>query len=93
MHVPFVEHYSRQIRKSDYEKFDYIIAMDESNVEDIQALIGADKDHKISLLLDYTTHPRKIKDPWYTGNFDETYWDVYEGCQCFLKYLRKEGKI
>lgn len=93
MYVPFVEHYSRQIRKSDYEKFDYIIAMDESNVEDIQALIGADKDHKISLLLDYTTHHRKIKDPWYTGNFDETYWDVYEGCQCFLKYLRKEGKI
>ena len=93
MHVPFVEHYSRQIRKSDYQKFDYIIAMDDSNVEDIQTLIGADKDHKISLLLDYTSHTRKIKDPWYTGNFDETYWDVYEGCQCFLKYLRKEGKI
>lgn len=93
MHVPFTEHYSKQIRKSDYEKYDYIIAMDENNVEDIQSLIGPDKGHKVSLLLDYTTHPRKIKDPWYTGNFDETYWDIVDGCQCFLKWLKKNGKV
>ena len=93
MHVPFTEHYSKQIRKSDYEKYDYIIAMDENNVEDIQSLIGPDKGHKVSLLLDYITHPRKIKDPWYTGNFDETYWDIVDGCQCFLKWLKKNGKV
>ena len=93
MNVPFEEHYSRQIRKSDYQKFDYILAMDESNVEDIQALIGPDSQHKIHLLLDYTAHPRKIKDPWYTGNFDETYWDVVDGCECFFKWLRDNGKV
>ena len=93
MKVPFTEHYSRRIRKEDYKKFDYIIAMDESNVEDIQAVIGKDTDGKISMLLDYTTHPRKIKDPWYTGNFDETYWDVVDGCQSFLNYLKEQGKV
>ncbi len=33
--------------------------------------------------------PRNIRDPWYTGNFDESYWDIYEGCQAFLKYLKE----
>ena len=47
-----------------------------------------DKDNKIKRLLDYTNTPRNIKDPWYTGNFDETYDDVIEGCSAFLEYLK-----
>lgn len=37
MNIPFEEHYSRRIRRTDYEYFDYILAMDDSNIEDIQA--------------------------------------------------------
>ena len=36
---------------------------------------------------------RDIADPWYTGNFDETYTDVEEGCEGFLEYLRENGEI
>ena len=89
MHIPFAEHYSRRIRKADYQKFDYILCMDDANVEDIQALISPDTEHKIHRLLDFTDHPRDILDPWYTGNFDEAYWDIYEGCESFLGYLMK----
>ena len=85
--VPFKEHYSRKIRKKDYDYYDYIVAMDSENIEDIEYIVGADREGKISRLLDYTTHPRNIKDPWYTGNFDETYDDVLEGCEAFLKSL------
>ena len=85
--IPFEEHYSRQIRKRDYEYFDYIIAMDDSNIRDIQYLVGPDTEHKIHRLLDFTDHPRNIKDPWYTGNFEETYKDIVEGCQAFLDSL------
>lgn len=88
MHVPFEEHYSRRIRPHDYAYFDYILAMDDSNIEDIQSLVGLDTEHKIYRLLDFTDHPRNIKDPWYTGNFDETYRDIVEGCQAFLEYLK-----
>lgn len=88
MKVPFTQHYSRQIRKSDYDKFDYILAMDDSNIEDIQSIVGEDTDNKIYRLLDFANKPRNIKDPWYTGNFDETYWDIVEGCDSFLKYLK-----
>ena len=85
--IPFEEHYSRRIRKTDYEYYDYIIAMDEENIYDIQSIVGKDKDNKIKRLLDYTNNPRNIKDPWYTGNFDETYEDVIEGCEAFFEYL------
>ncbi len=50
-------------------------------------IIGNDPEHKVQRLLDYTNRPRDIADPWYTGNFDETFDDVMEGCQAFLSYL------
>ena len=85
--IPFSEHYSRQIRKNDYEYYDYIIAMDKENIQDMVAIWGTDRDKKITRLLDYTNNPRNIKDPWYTGNFDETFDDVVEGCEAFFKSL------
>ena len=88
MHVPFEEHYSCRIRPNDYTYYDYILAMDDSNIEDIQSLVGGDTEHKIHRLLDFTGNPRNIKDPWYTGNFDESYWDIVEGCQAFLDHLK-----
>ncbi|MBR6162697.1 low molecular weight phosphotyrosine protein phosphatase [bacterium] len=86
--IPFKEHYSRRIRQRDYEYYDYILAMDDGNVEDIQSLVGFDTKHKIHRLLDFTDNPRNIKDPWYSGNFEECYDDVAEGCQAFLESLK-----
>ena len=88
MHVPFEEHYSHRIRPTDYAYYDYILAMDDSNIEDIQSLVGPDTENKIHRLLDFTNNPRNIRDPWYTGNFDESYWDIVEGCQAFLEHLK-----
>ena len=85
--IPFDEHYSRKLRKHDYEYYDYIVAMDSENIQDIEFILGEDKDNKISKLLDYTDKPRDIRDPWYTGNFDETFEDVVDGCCAFLKHL------
>lgn len=44
---------------------------------------GKDPEQKVSLLLDFTDRPGEIADPWYTGNFDETYRDVLDGCEGF----------
>lgn len=85
--IYFKEHYSRKIKKQDYEYYDYIVAMDSENINDIKLILGEDTDNKIKRLLDYTNNPRNIKDPWYTGNFDETYDDIVKGCSEFLKYL------
>ena len=67
--------------------------MDDNNVRDILAIVGGDKDHKVHRLLDFTENPRSVKDPWYTGNFDEAYWDIYEGCQAFLEYLQAQNNL
>ena len=81
------------LTKSDYADFDYIIGMDDLNARWMPRILGGDPDGKIHLLLDFTDHPRGVADPWYTGDFDATYTDVVEGCEGFLEYLRKEGKI
>ena len=75
--------------KADYDKFDYILAMEEYNIDRIMRIIGSDPENKVHLLLDYTVRKGDIADPWYTGNFDKTYDDILEGLEGFLKALNK----
>lgn len=53
-------------------------------------ILGSDQEGKVSLLLDYAERHGDIADPWYTGNFDETYRDVSEGCEGLLAHILKE---
>jgi len=77
--------YARQLKKDDYKKFDYIIAMEQRNLRDIYRILGEDKENKVYRLLDFSDNPRDIADPWYTHNFDITYNDIMEGLKAFLK--------
>lgn len=79
---------ARQITLRDYEHYDYIVAMDINNLRNLQRVLGDDKQHKISLLLNYTDHPRDVADPWYTGNFEATWQDVKDGCRGLLEKIR-----
>ncbi len=76
-----------QIRKEDYDKYDYLIAMDSRNIVNMKKVFGEDKSNKIVRLLDLTELKRDIADPWYTGNFDETYEDVSFGCKKLLEII------
>lgn len=82
--VPFSEHRAVQMTRADYDKYDYIIAMDQMNVRNILRITGGDREGKVSTLLSYAGSGRDIADPWYTGNFDETYDDIVEGCRAFF---------
>ena len=88
--IPYTKHKARRIEKQDYEKYDYIIGMEESNIRNIQRIIENDKENKIYKLLDFSKDSRDIADPWYTGNFTVTYNDIVEGCTGFLDYLKRE---
>ena len=81
-------HLARQITKQDYEKFDYIIGMEDRNIKGIKRIVGEDTENKIYRLLDFSKNPRDIADPWYTGNFDKTYDDIVEGLSAFLEHLK-----
>ena len=82
---------ARQLRKADYEHYDYLVGMDSANFRNMQRICGGDPEGKISLLLDYTDHPGSVADPWYTGDFEATWQDVLAGCQGLLdEILRKK---
>lgn len=81
-----------QLKKSDYEQYDYLIGMDTMNIRNMERITGH-KGGKISLLLSYCGRNDSVADPWYTGNFEVTYRDVEEGCEGFLNYLRKHDLI
>lgn len=76
---------ARQMTKADYSYYDYIIAMDRFNLRNMTRFTGSDPDKKVSLLMDFTSRPGDVADPWYTGDFDATWNDVYEGCSEILK--------
>lgn len=83
---------ARQMTKEDYTYYDYIIAMDRFNLRNMTRLVGNDPDNKVSLLMDFTSHPGDVADPWYTGDFDATWDDVNEGCVGILKKLNIESR-
>ena len=82
---------ARQLRKADYEHYDYLVGMDSANFRNMQRICGGDPEGKISLLLDYTDHPGSVADPWYTGDFEATWQDVLVGCRGLLAKILREG--
>ena len=87
--IPLVPHRARLLTRADGAYYDFIIGMDEENARHMRRILG-DCRAKVCLLLDFTAAPRAIADPWYTGNFDETFDDVTEGCAALLKYVSGE---
>ena len=85
--VPVGSHRARQLRRADYDAFDLLLCADSANVRNSLRLLGGDPEGKLRRLLEYTDRPRDIADPWYTGNFDETYEDVCRGCEALLADL------
>lgn len=79
------------LTEDDGNNFDYLIGMDQENMRDMRRISGSGD--KLSLLLDYTDHPRDVADPWYTGNFQKTWQDIVDGCRGLLAYLQKQGLI
>ncbi len=75
------------LRRADYDRYDFLIGMDSENLHDMHRICGGDPECKISLLLDYTDHPRDVSDPWYTRDFEMTWQDILAGCNGLLKYL------
>ncbi len=85
--------YAVQLKKKDYQEYDYILGMEYRNIRNIDRIVGSDPKRKVHMLLDFSGNPRDIADPWYTGNFDRTYDDILEGCEGFLNYLISTGAV
>ncbi len=83
--IPFERRGARQITPADYERYDLLIGMDDENIWYMNRCWTSDPENKIVRLLSYAGKTRDIADPWYTGNFDQTYEDILEGCTALCR--------
>ncbi|MBE6864055.1 MAG: low molecular weight phosphotyrosine protein phosphatase [Ruminococcus sp.] len=81
--------YAVQLRKSDYDKYDYFIGMDTANIRNMNRIFGSDKDEKIYKLLTFAGRGDDVSDPWYSRDFGKAYADIEEGCKELLARLMK----
>lgn len=84
--------YAVQLKKADYENYDYLIGMDAPNIRNIERITGH-QGEKIHMLLEFAGLSAGIADPWYSMDFDKTYRDVKAGCQALLEYLKERGEL
>ena len=84
---------ARQLRREDYNSYDWIIGMDGANMRNMRRLFGGDPEGKLKLLMDFTGCPRDVADPWYTDDFETAWRDIDAGCRALFACLqRKEEK-
>ena len=76
-----------QLKKEDYENYDYFIGMDSANIRNMHIILGGDPQGKISKLMDFTKKGGDVADPWYSERFDIAYRDILEGCTALLEKL------
>lgn len=82
---------ARQTQSDDFARFRYIVAMDDSNLRNLQPIAPADHQARLCKLLDFSTDRKggDVPDPYYTGNFDEVYEMVDDACDRLLAYIRE----
>lgn len=85
-------HHARRMEPRDYQRYDYLIGMEQFNIRNMIRILGSDPENKVYRLLDFSERPRDIEDPWYTDDFDTAYRDILEGCEALLETLQREGK-
>ncbi|MEP7323810.1 MAG: low molecular weight protein-tyrosine-phosphatase [Saprospiraceae bacterium] len=88
---------ARQIRSSDFEEFDHVLAMDIENLRDARKVTSIKNHLKIKLLLDYKypDQGRSVPDPYFStegsGGFEKSYQLIYEGCEAFIRSWKNEA--
>lgn len=81
--------YARQITKEDALRFDLIIGMDDENMRALRNMFG-NGCSKLYKMMEFAGHNRDVADPYFTGDFNKTYNDIYDGCLGLLSWLGVE---
>lgn len=89
--IDFSSKRARQMTKKDYKEYDLLIGMDSANIRNMLKIAGEDTENKIYRLLEFADEMADISDPWYTGDFDRTYYDVKRGCEGLIKAIQNSS--
>jgi len=90
--IPYADINGRQLISRDIQHFDYVIAMDQSNVKTILQYFDLQREKQMHRLLDFVPEHvlRDVPDPYYTGDFEGTYDLIDIGTNALLVHLLKE---
>ncbi len=83
---------ARQVEKADYDRFDYLIYMENYNYPRLMRILGDDPQGKCRRLMDFSACPGDIDDPWYTGNFPGVYEQIRMGCEALADHLEEQKR-
>lgn len=85
---------AQRLQHADLEYYDYILAMDQENLDDM-ARLGIHVRGEVRRLLEFAPDgsPLNVPDPYYTGGFDQVYELVTAGSRGLLQYIRQREKL
>ena len=76
--------YARRITAEDFKKYDKIYYMDSSNARYLRQMFPEETKYESFL-------NRNVADPWYTGDFTQTWADICEGCEAIIKKIKEHA--
>lgn len=85
--IPCPSRRAVQMTKADLDRFDWILYMERYNESGLRRILGDLPQKKVRRLLDFSSRPRDVDDPWYTGDFETAFSDIQEGCAAFLNEM------
>lgn len=85
--VSFEGQYATQLTQDNSQNYDYLIGMNDSNITDMRFIVG--EEPTLYRLLDFTDQPGEIPDPYFTGDFEETYDLISTALASLCAYLKK----
>ncbi len=91
--IDYRGHRASQITKAECDSADLLIVMDSYNVISMKRICGQENESKVCRMLDFSSNPRDIDDPWYTHDFETCYNDMKEGLEGLIKVLEKDGVL
>jgi len=82
-------HFSRQVKSSDFTEYDWMICMDKSNLRNLKKMAPKDHHAKLEMLLSVLPEHelQEVPDPYFTGDFEETFGLVDAACEEWIKKL------
>ena len=85
--IEFCSRHARQVAKNEYENWDIFVVMDSANKRNLERIFGADPQGKIVKMMSFVGSSADVADPWYTGNFELTFSDIYKACKALLEQI------
>lgn len=98
--IPFGNHSAHKISAAEFDSQDLVIVMDRSNLRWLSRIVsdkmearagsvldGTGISGKVHMMMEFTGINRDVSDPWYTGDFEQTYQDVMAGCRGLLDII------